>query len=375
MHRKTFVLLTALMFSALEALPAAADPAAEREQVLRVCAGCHCLEYYITPRSRKAWELTVANMRLYAQNGARPFSEADAERVVVYMATYFDEYSNLNAAQHFAKAPEPAPAAAAPVAPAPVVTAAVAPEPVVATVVAAPVAPAPAPVVTAAVAAAVAPEPVVATVVAAPVAPAPVVAAAVAAVVAPAPVVAAAVAAVVAPVPVVATVVAAPVAPAPEPVVAAAAPQPALSEPSARINPTVSAALRERLEHPRWKPSPLLMRAAEAGGYLAVACTLLLLTSGHSRRRLGRRFRPLHSVAALGLFLGLVTHAVIYLARYGSPPVLWYGFGVASFLVLVLAQAQGLVRKRFGRVFLRIHVAAGYCGLTLVLLHWIWAWL
>ena len=337
MHRKAFVVLTALMFSAPAALPAAADPAAEREQVLRVCMGCHCLEYYITPRSRKAWELTVSNMRLYAQNGARPFSEADAARVVDYMATYFDTYSNLNAAQHFAKAPEPVQAAAAVVAPAPE------PEPVAAV---APV-PEPEPVV----AAAVAPEPEPEPVVAAAGAPAP----------EPEPVVAAAVAP----------------APAAEPVIAAAAaaPQPALSEPSGRINPAVSAALRERLEHPRWKPSLLLMRAAEAGGYLAVACTLILLTSGHGRRRLGRRFRPLHTAAALGLFLGLATHAVIYLARYGSPPVLWYGFGVASFLVLVLAQVQGLVRKRFGRVFLRVHVAAGYCGLTLALLHWLWAWL
>ena len=114
---------------------------------------------------------------------------------------------------------------------------------------------------------------------------------------------------------------------------------------------------------------------AELGGYLAVFCTLTLLASGHNRRRLGRRFRPLHIFAALGLFLGLAAHALIYLAQYGNPPVLWYGFGVASFLVLVLAQLQGLIRKRFGRVFLRVHVTAGYCGLTLAVLHWVWAWL
>ncbi|NTV52877.1 MAG: hypothetical protein HGA76_07700, partial [Candidatus Firestonebacteria bacterium] len=46
---------------------------------------------------------------------------------------------------------------------------------------------------------------------------------------------------------------------------------------------------------------------------VAMACALTLLVSGHNRRRLMRRFRPLHIFAALGLFLGLATHAIIYL--------------------------------------------------------------
>ena len=339
MHSKTLVpvLFFVLLFSAPMPLPAASDPEAERQQVLRVCAGCHCLEFYVTPRSRKAWELTVANMRIYAQNGARPFNEAEAARVVDYMATYFDEYSNLVPSRHFAKAPEPVAAAPAVPAPEPI------PEPVAAVAVAPEPAPIPEP--TPVVAAVAVPEP----------APTP----------EPEP----------APTPTPAPAVTAATADPPQEALAAAAPQPSLPEPSERIRPDAPPAIRERLEHPRWKPSALLKRTAEAGGYLAVACTLLLLTSGHNRRRLGRRFRPLHIFAALGLFLGLATHAVIYLLRYGNPPVLWYWFGVISFLVLVLAQVQGLVRKRFGRVFLRIHVTAGYCGLSLALLHWVWAWL
>lgn len=291
MKRHPFLCLS-LVFLAVPYLPGQmpASPEAERDNVLRFCTGCHCLEFNVTPRSRKAWELTVANMRSFSENGAMPFTEAEASRIVDYMATYFNDDSTLDPLKHFAKAPEPAadaPSPAPAVAPVPVEAQAHVPD-----------------------------KPTVAT----SVAPTP-----------------------------------------------AAAPRP----PSSNLPP----AIREHLAHPDWKPSRALKHVAELGGYLAVFCTLTLLASGHSRRRLGRRFRPLHILAALGLFFGLATHALIYLAQYGNPPVLWYWFGVVSFLVLVLAQLQGLIRKRFGRVFLRIHMAAGYCGLTLAALHWIWAWL
>ena len=253
--------------------------------MMQVCGGCHGLEFNVTPRSKKAWELTVANMRVYAQNGANPFSEADADRVVNYLDTYFGEGSNLNPAKHFELIPDAAPSAVDPQPPAPE-TRQLKPE-----------TPPPAP----------------------------------------------------------------------------ARPAPAKLAPLSR--PDLPPAIRERLEHPGWRPPRALKRTAEVGGYLAVACTLTLLLSGHNRWRLGRRFRPLHIFAALGLFLGLATHAIIYLCQYGTPPVLWYWFGVGSFLVIVLAQVQGLIRKRFGRVFLRIHLAAGYSGLILAVCHWIWAWL
>lgn len=286
------VLYHALFFLALlvcpEKMRASSD--SERDHVLRVCTGCHCLEFNVTPRSRKAWELTVANMRVFAENGAVPFTEAEADRVVDYMAAYFDDNSTLDPLKHFAKALEPAAAA-----------------------------PSPAPAV-------------------------------------------------------VPTVIEPQAHEAEKPTVATSVvptPPAALRPPSSNIQP----AIRVHLAHPDWKPSRTLKHMAEFGGYWALFCTLTLLASGHNRRRLGRRFRPLHIVAALGLFLGLATHAMIYLAQYGNPPVLWYWFGVASFLSLVLAQFQGLIRKRFGRLFLRIHVAAGYGGLTLAVFHWVWAWL
>lgn len=275
-------------FYSLQALAASPSSFSEptREEVVSACAGCHCLEYYVTPRSKKAWELTVANMRVYTQHSANAISEADGARVVDYLSATFGEGSTVDPLRHFAASPD---AAQPPVA-----------------------APPPPPETSAQPPTLTTPPP---------------------------------------------------------------PPKPAVLAPLARED--LPPAIRARLEGYAARParSRLVSRAAQLGGYLAVGFSLALLAAGHSRRRLGRRFRPLHIAAALGLFLSLATHALIYLAQFGTPPVLWYWFGLASFLVLVLAQVQGLVRKRFGRVFLRVHVAAGYAGLALALLHWVWAWL
>ena len=280
----------AMFFVGSVAFSQVADDEAERQNVISACTGCHSLDYYITPRSRKAWELTVANMKTYTQNGSITFTDAQGDRAVEYLATYFHEDSTLEAAKHFsvAAAPEPEP---------------VKPLPVVTDTRVAPVQPSPA-----------------------------------------------------------------------SNVVATSSPVEFLADPAPapRVLP---ASIRERLEHPGWKPSHTVKHVAEFSGYLAVFCTVVMFLSGHNRRRLARRFRPIHIFSALGLFLGLATHAIIYLFQYGNPPVLWYWFGIASFVLLVLAQLQGIIRKRFGRIFLNIHVTAGYCGLTLAILHWIWAWL
>jgi len=261
------VALLALAYFGSFAFGSEGNAETERQNVLSACTGCHCLDYYVTPRSRQAWELTVANMRVYTQSGASTFSDEQGERIVEYLATYFNEDSSLNAAEHFTASPVDEP-------------------PKVSTV------------------------------------------------------------------------------------------QPPVEKPAKVVTPNVLPPdLQARLDHPKWKPSHTVKHVAEAGGYLAVLCTLLMFFSGHNRRRLARRFRPLHIFAALGLFLGLATHAVIYLMQYGNPPVLWYWFGIGSFLVLVLAQLQGIIRKQFGPISLRIHVTAGYCGLALAILHWVWAWL
>lgn len=255
------------------------DAETERQNVLTACTGCHCLEYYVVPRSRNAWELTVSNMRNYTQYGSITFSEEQGERVVEYLATYFNEDSSLDAATHFLQSPVDESSKGGTVQP-------------------------------------------------------------------------------------------------PTNVLSLASTVPQSVKLAKVAKPKVlPPALQALLNHPKWKPSRTVKHVAEAGGYLAVICTLMMFLSGHNRRHLVRWFRPIHILAALGLFLGLATHAIIYLMQYGTPPVLWYWFGIGSFFVLVLAQFQGIVRKRFGPVFLRIHVTAGYCGLTLAILHWIWAWM
>jgi hypothetical protein len=112
--------------------------------------------------------------------------------------------------------------------------------------------------------------------------------------------------------------------------------------------------------------------AAKLGGYFAFAFLLLQVASGHARRRLKRRFRVIHATCAGGLFLSMAPHAVIYLETYGMPSLAWFIFGVCAFGVLVIAELQGILRKRFGLTLLRTHIALGYAALLLVVLHWAW---
>lgn len=262
-----------------------------RQEVVRLCTGCHGCDFYITARSEKAWELTVSRMNDYAKNSIGAYTEAQTERLVSYLSAYFGEDSTLEARTHFDLSTHPhaesGQAAAVVTAPAGGATSAA---PVAVTV----------PVVT---------------------------------------------------------------------------PSPAESVAPQQVRRELPPAIRERLAHPRWKPTRAVKRVAELGGYLAVFCSFAMFITGHSRMRLKRRFRPIHVSCALGLFVGLAAHAIIYLFQYGTPSVLWYWFGFISFAVLVLAEVQGLIRKRFGPVFLKIHVTAGYLGFTLAILHWIWAWL
>ena len=78
---------------------------------------------------------------------------------------------------------------------------------------------------------------------------------------------------------------------------------------------------------------------------------------------------------ALGLFVTLSIHGIIYIAEYGTPGVTWYWFGLAGFLALIVTEVQGIVRKRFHRGLLISHIIGACTGLTLSILHWIWAWL
>lgn len=135
--------------------------------------------------------------------------------------------------------------------------------------------------------------------------------------------------------------------------------------------PSIKIPLRKRI----WNPSRNALRGARTSGYLSVIFLTGLLLSGFNRKRLKRRFRKIHVVLALGLFLSLSTHGIIYIAKYGTPSVTWYWFGLIGFIALVTTEIQGIIRKRFHKGLLISHIMGACFGLSLSILHWIWAWL
>jgi len=124
-----------------------------------------------------------------------------------------------------------------------------------------------------------------------------------------------------------------------------------------------------------WRPSRNALRGARVSGFLAVGCLVGLFFTGLKRKTLKLRFRPIHASLALGLFVSLTTHGVIYIAKYGTPSVLWYWFGVIGLLALIGTEVQGIVRKRFRRGLLVSHITGACLAFALSILHWVWAWL
>lgn len=259
----------------------------ERGLVVKTCATCHDLDYHITPRSRKSWELTVYNMRDFIWDGTQKFSDDVADRIVDHLAEHFGTYSTNSPAVHFAGTPSPYGTYYTPL-PTDVTDAT------------------------------------------------------------------------------------------PTPATSAdmtEQPSPTHAQPIQVARAQMPPEISNRLANPRRKPSPALLLYARHSGYAAVFFLFTLLLSGHSRRRLRTAFRPVHIAAALGLFLSLASHGLIYLLRYGNPPVVWYWYGLAAFCTVVTVEMVGIMRKQMGRRFLRLHMAGGYMGLGLAILHWIWAWL
>jgi hypothetical protein len=124
-----------------------------------------------------------------------------------------------------------------------------------------------------------------------------------------------------------------------------------------------------------WRPSRNALRGARVSGFIALGCLAGLFVSGFKRKALKMRFRPIHTWLALGLFVSLAVHGIIYIARYGTPGVLWYWFGLIGLLALIVTQVQGIVRKRFHRGLLISHITGACLAFALSILHWVWAWL
>ena len=239
---------------------------ADRKLFERVCNQCHEMEWYLWPRSFKAWELTIENMRSYAY-GDLSFTDDEASSIVAFMAKYIGE-DEIQGPDEETVSPEEA---------------AVTTEPD-----------------------AVKEEPA----------------------------------------------------------------QPAV-QPADNLASKIVLPLVQRF----WRPSRNALRGARFSGFLAVGCLVGLFVSGLKRKTLKKRFRPIHLSLAIGLFLSLAAHGVIYIAKYGTPSVLWYWFGVIGLLTLIATQMLGIVRKRFRRGLLVSHITGACLAFALSILHWVWAWL
>jgi hypothetical protein len=146
--------------------------------------------------------------------------------------------------------------------------------------------------------------------------------------------------------------------------------KPILSK-SARKAPEIILPITQR----HWRPTRAALYVARISGFFAFACLAGLFISGFIRNAMTNRFRLAHPLLALGLFLSIATHGVTYIAKYGTPGVLWYWFGMVGFIALIVTQVQGIVRKNFKRGLLIAHIAGACMALVICILHWIWAWI
>jgi hypothetical protein len=126
---------------------------------------------------------------------------------------------------------------------------------------------------------------------------------------------------------------------------------------------------------PGFRPPSRATGAARKSGYLALVFMVLLALTGLARRNLKKLFKPLHSAAALVLFVSLTVHVVIYLSEYGAPAVLWLWFGIIATAVIVLTEAVGIFRRQLPGKFIPIHAIFGVAGIVLTILHCIWIYI
>jgi len=131
-----------------------------------------------------------------------------------------------------------------------------------------------------------------------------------------------------------------------------------------------------KLEELRLKPQPPKANwPAKLMGYVATAVLALMVVTGLMRRKLGRVFLKTHSVLAFIFCGALAVHAVVFLAEYGVPSVLWYWFGIIATVLLLSSEFTGLLHLKNRKLFVRYHTVAGVAGLLLTAAHWAWIYI
>jgi len=147
---------------------------------------------------------------------------------------------------------------------------------------------------------------------------------------------------------------------------AAVAPRPGLA--------TLSPGAPRPPSSPAWRKSRATF-VAKVMGYVAAFLTAALVVSGFTRKSLRPAFHNLHVALAIGLFGALAIHASVYLCEYGAPSVLWLWFGIISSVLIALVEFGGMLRRRLGKSFIKLHATCGTIGLILVVLHWVWIYI
>lgn len=258
---------------------------ADKTRVIRNCTSCHDINF-LTPRSRKSWELTVFRMReMMPEHGMKKFSEYDAERIIAYLSHHFYEDSQASVFDFFkdfdyAKLLE---------------------DEVVESN--------------------------------------------------------------------------ADVAEVEEVVEAVVAEAEAVQQ---KTTNSELQAMEERFklkEQVQQQFSLKVIKSARICGYGSVICLFVLIGTGMMRKKLKKSFKLIHKISALLLLIMLSIHTVSYILKHGTPPVLWYWFGMISLMFVIFAITMIYVKKGFGKSFVKVHAAAGVIALILGLLHWLAAYL
>ena len=135
-------------------------------------------------------------------------------------------------------------------------------------------------------------------------------------------------------------------------------------------------AAKAKLQALKLKPKqPKATGPAKIMGYVATAVLALMVITGLMRRKMGSVFPKTHSVLAFIFCGSLAVHAVVFLAEYGIPNVLWFWFGIVATVLLMSSEFTGLLHLKNRKLFVKYHTAAGVVGLVLTAAHWAWIYI
>lgn len=112
-----------------------------------------------------------------------------------------------------------------------------------------------------------------------------------------------------------------------------------------------------------------LYTAGKVLGVFTAALIAGMIAAGLLRRKLRRYFRPLHAAGAALLLAAAAAHGVILYLQAGPPAQAWHLCGTAALIVALCTAAGGLLRRRLKKRFLPLHVTGALAAAALVCLH------